>query len=87
MATTTERKPRTRRVERGTYADGGSVRQEGPLPLYECTTCGREVVWATSTKTGRKYLVNTYQYGEAGSYGLHRSYYVKSSPHRCTPSA
>lgn len=77
--TTTTKKPRTQRV----YREGnpmsvgpGASTQDGTLPLYECTTCGREVVWATSTRTGRKYLADVYQ-------GQVVRYYVKRSPHKC----
>lgn len=67
-STTTTRKPRTRRTEG--FATQGAVRQAGgDLPIYECTTCRHEVVWATSSRTGRRYLANVSQ----GSNG-HRFY-------------
>lgn len=69
------RTPRTRRNERGTYADGGAVNQDGNLPIYDCTTCGHEVVWATSARTGRKYLVNV-SHGAQGS-----RFYMKHNVH------
>lgn len=75
---TTDRKPRTRRNERGTFASEGAVRQQGSKPIYDCTTCGREVVWLESKKTGRKYLVNVSQ----GSSGMR--YYVSSDFHNCS---
>jgi hypothetical protein len=54
MSTT---QPRTRRASG--YAASGAVNQhDGGLPVYTCTTCAREVVWATSRRTGRPYLVN-----------------------------
>lgn len=74
---------RTKRNERGTYADGGAVLQEGKLPIYDCLQCGREVVWATSSKTGRKYLVNICG-SESGS---GRKFYRKDSVHRCDSPA
>lgn len=40
------------------FANGGAVHQEGSLPIYQCNTCLGQVVWATSSKTGRKYLAN-----------------------------
>lgn len=70
-------KPRTRRNERGTYATGGAVNQDGDLPIYDCTTCGNEVVWATSNRTGRRYLVNVSR-GEQG-----RRFYMKHNVHDC----
>ena len=74
---TTTKAPRTRRNIRGTYCGEGAVRQDGDLPIYDCLTCGAEVVWATSRKTGRKYLVNV-SVGESG-----RRFYMKQNVHRC----
>ena len=36
-------------------ACGGRVDQEGLLPVFECGKCGREIVKATSKRTGNKY--------------------------------
>lgn len=63
-----------------TYISGGANYQDGNLKLYVCNTCRREVVWATSTRTGRKYLANVYQ-GESNA-----RYYVKASAHECKPA-
>lgn len=42
-----------------TYAGPGAVRQSGgSLQVYSCNECGGEVVWATSRRTGKKYLAN-----------------------------
>jgi len=70
---------KTRRSPDGAYASTGAVRQHGgSLPIYVCNTCGREVVWATSTRTGRKYLANV-----AHGY-LDQRYYVAASVHGTT---
>lgn len=67
---------KTTRIQ-GSYAGEGAVRQEGSLPLYQCNACGSEVVWATSNRTGRKYLV-------AISKGYHdQRFYVKANAHKC----
>ena len=82
---TTTSAPRTRRNERGSFADSGAVKAaDGKLPIYDCLGCGDEVCWATSARTGRKYLVNTRRYADHvnGGSGLGR-WYDKSSPHRC----
>lgn len=77
LMSTTTKKFRTRRSPSGAYASGGAVTQDGHLAIYECTTCGNEVVWATSKKTGRKYLVNVRK-GMSGT-----RYYVKANFHKC----
>lgn len=64
---------------RPVYIGGGAVHQDGPLKLYSCNTCHHEVVWATSTKTGRHYLANVYR-GTSDA-----RYYVKASAHECQP--
>lgn len=67
---------RTRRGEG--FAGTGAVRQtEGPLPIYVCNACNLEVVWATSRRTGRKYLVNVHR-----GY-LDQRYYIAASIHKC----
>lgn len=68
--------PRTRRAADGGFAGTGATAQHGgTLPVYVCTRCGKEVVWATSRRTGRKYLANV-------SHGyLDQRYYVGSSLH------
>jgi hypothetical protein len=56
---TTTTGPRTRRSPDGGFASVGAVHQTaGSLPVYICNACGREVVWAESKRTGRKYLAN-----------------------------
>lgn len=78
MTTTTERSARTRRGEG--YASVGAVAQRGgSLPVYICNTCGSEVAWATSSRTGRKYLANVRR-GQAG-----QRYYIAASVHDCAP--
>lgn len=69
---------RTRRADDGGYATVGAVRQSGgSLPVYCCNTCNQEVVWATSQRTGRKYLCNV-------SYGYHHNrYYIGADLHDC----
>lgn len=59
------------------FAGPGANAQEGTLPLYRCNTCGADVVWATSARTGRKYLADV-KTGQAG-----QRYYVKASAHEC----
>jgi hypothetical protein len=49
--------PRTRRSPDQGFASVGAVRQNaGGLPVYICNACESEVVWATSKRTGRKYM-------------------------------
>jgi hypothetical protein len=71
----------TSKTRRGTgYATTGAVRQtSGDLPVYICNACSAEVVWATSKRTGRKYLVNV-------SHGFHgQRFYVGADVHTCQP--
>ena len=77
MTTTT---PKTSRVP-GAFASVGAVAQtEGSLPVYRHNACGDEVVWATSKRTGRKYLVSV-------SYGYHgQRFYVGRNVHTCRPA-
>lgn len=70
---------RTRRNPDGMYIDGGAVAQDGKLPAYLCNTCGADVVWATSNRTGRKYLANVYRNRNGARF------YVKHQPHNCAP--
>lgn len=68
---------KTRRNSDGMFIGEGAVRQDGPLPGYICNACGEEVVWATSSRTGRKYLVNV-------SRGYHgQRFYIKRDVHEC----
>lgn len=67
---------RTTRVPNA-FAGPGAVRQEGSLPIYECNACGRQVVWATSSKSGRKYLV------DVSKGHLDQRYYNKRNAHDC----
>ena len=62
------------------YISGGANTQDGVLKLYVCNTCHRDVVWATSNGTGRKYLANVFR-GH-----LDQRYYVKASAHTCEPA-
>ena len=59
------------------YASGGAVAQDGSLKVYYCGKCGRRIVWATSARTGGKYLVNVF---DKNSGGMH---YVKNQLHTC----
>lgn len=67
---------RTTRIE-DQWAGPGANRQEGPLPIYSCNTCHGQVVWATSRRTGGKYLVNVRQ-----GY-LQQRFYAKHDLHDC----
>lgn len=68
---------RTTRIPNA-FAGPGAVRQHGAsLPVYRCNTCQAEVVWADSTRTGRKYLANVRR-GNAN-----QRYYIGSDIHRC----
>lgn len=59
------------------YAHGGAVQQDGPLAICLCKTCGREIVFATSKRTGKKYPVCV-------SYGRrNQAMYVKCDIHKC----
>lgn len=59
------------------YATGGAVTQDGKLKIYSCNTCGQQVVWATSSRTGRMYLVNI-SHGALG-----QRFYMKHLTHNC----
>lgn len=59
------------------YVGEGAQAQDGRLKLYTCNTCQREVVWATSKRTGKVYLVNVQR-----GYNDQR-FYMKNVPHRC----
>lgn len=76
MKTTAMKNPQGQPI----YVGGGAVAQDGSLKLYTCNTCHHEVVWATSARTGRVYLVNVRR-----GY-LDQRYYVKASAHRCQPA-
>lgn len=67
----------TARTTRGEgYAGPGAVKGQGAaLPVYFCNRCKREVVWAESKRTGRKYLV-TVSAGRAG-----QRFYIGSNVH------
>lgn len=62
---------------RPVYVGEGAVNQDGNLKLYRCTTCGDEVVWAKSSRTGRRYLVNV-----SRGYNDQR-FYMKRNAHDC----
>lgn len=77
---TSTRAPRTSAILRNgtpTYVSDGAVAQDGVLKLMQCNACGAEVVWATSGRTGRKYLVNV-----SRGYNDQR-FYMKRNAHRC----
>ena len=58
------------------FASQGAVNQNGgTLPLYRCNACRAEVVWATSKRTGRKYLCGV-RHGYLG-----QRYYVGADLH------
>lgn len=63
------------------YIGGGANEQDGKLKLYTCNTCHGEVVWATSTRTGNKYLANVFTSPHSGA-----RFYVKASAHECKPA-
>jgi hypothetical protein len=63
------------------YASDGAVRQDGPLPITTCDDCGKEMVWATSNRTGKKYRVAiTKGY-------LDQRFYMKNNFHTCDPES
>lgn len=74
---------RTRRyidaAGRTTYATPGAVRAQvgGDLPIYVCNTCDEQVVWATSARTGGRYLVDVTR-GYRG-----QAFYRGTDLHRC----
>lgn len=71
----------THRSPDGIWATGGAVAQhDGKLPIYVCDDCGRDVVWATSKRTGRKYLVTV-----SRGY-LDQRFYMGQNVHRCDRS-
>jgi hypothetical protein len=63
----------------GRFVGPGGVRQHGgTLALYRCNTCGDDVVWAESRRTGQKYLANVSGNSATGS-----RYYIAASLHDC----
>jgi hypothetical protein len=75
------RPARTRRSPDGIYATPGAVDQHGgALPIYVCNGCGLDVVWCTSRRTGRKYLV-TVSRGYRGA-----RFYAGHNVHECRPA-
>jgi len=60
------------------YASQGGVRQHGgSLPIRHCSTCGDEIVFPTSTRTGRRYPVSVSR-GYKG-----QRFYIGANVHRC----
>ncbi len=59
------------------YASGGAVSQDGILAISECKRCGEQIVWATSSRTGKHYPV-TVSRGYLG-----QRFYVNSDIHKC----
>lgn len=83
METTATRPSRTTSVldesGRRLYVGTGCVNQrEGSRPLCTCNTCGSEVVWVKSARTGRHYLANVYS-------GVTTRYYIAARLHDCQP--
>jgi hypothetical protein len=72
---------RTTRVPHRFVSPGGVRQTGGDLPLYVCNDCGREVVWAESRRTGRRYLANVVTSFRSG-----RSYYVGAVVHEHDPN-
>lgn len=69
---------RTHRSPDNTFAGVGAVHQTGgSLPIYICNECGRDVVWAESKRTGRKYLANV----SRGYLG--QRFYIAANVHDC----
>ena len=60
---------------RQAYAHDGAVAQDGALKVYRCGKCKSRVVWATSARTGGKYLVNVFDKKSGGMF------YVKNQLH------
>ena len=54
---------------------GGKLEQDGGLNLFECGKCGREIVKATSNRTGNKYWCEVF-----GNFKGSR-FYVKHAAH------
>lgn len=54
---------------------GGKLEQDGGLDLFECGKCHREIVKATSNRTGNKYWCEVF-----GNFKGKR-FYVKHEPH------
>lgn len=54
---------------------GGKVQQDGGLDLFTCGKCGREIVKATSTRTGNKYWCEIFGNRNGGRF------YVKHALH------
>ena len=57
------------------YAGEGAVNQGGPLPIRQCNTCGRDIVFAKSNRTGKFYAVTVHT-GYKG-----QPFYVKANAH------
>ena len=73
---------RTHRSPDGAFASTGAVSQTGgSLPIYVCNECNRDVVWAESQRTGKKYLANVFR-----GYRDQR-FYVAARLHKCTDDA
>jgi hypothetical protein len=77
MTTTTNDFYRLPTGKTGRFASPGCNEQDGTLPIYICSKCGEDFVWATSKRTGNKYRVNVH-FGE-------KHIYIKSSIHECDP--
>jgi len=63
------------------YASSGAVNQNGgTLPIRKCKTCGHEIVWCESRKTGKSYPVDV-RYSRSGR----APYYMGNDIHKCRP--
>jgi len=61
------------------YASSGAVNQNGgTLPIRKCKTCGHEIVWCESRKTGKSYPVDV-RYSRSGR----APYYMGNDIHKC----
>ena len=80
MTNTTTNRPQLRDFKgpdgEQVFADAGAQRKQGDhRPMKACSACGGFVVFVQSTKTGKYYLADCFQYHTANWY------YVKASPH------
>ena len=65
----------------GRYCAPGVNKQDGLLEIHICRDCGREMVLATSNRTGNKYRANVIRSLTTGA-----MFYLKSQPHKCDPA-
>ncbi len=60
------------------FAGPGANSQDGRLAVHQCLACESEVVWATSRRTGKRYLC------DVGRGYMDQRFYVKASAHFAT---